>query len=144
MVFKIAYANTINGFQIPIEAVLLGRQISGSERWGNCILKGELTQSLRKSDIDYLFPDIPRHDKILIEVLEKTLAETLYDNSLFGIKIRKIESNLYRIHQLECGIEEVIIPKEEKYITIIEEIDQTNRHIYQPDRSKQNNRPDLL
>lgn len=71
---KIAYNRCFGGFSLSREAVLLARELSGNPTWGGCVLKGEKwsdSDKLANDDYGHIDSDIPRHDPILVQVIEK-------------------------------------------------------------------------
>ena len=95
---KIAYNTCYGGFGLSRKAELLYRELTGM-----------------KED-DYLdVYDIPRHDQTLIKVIETLGSEA--NGSYANIAIRTINSPAYRIKEYD-GIEKVVTPEEEKYISI--------------------------
>lgn len=98
---KIAYNTCYGGFDLSEKAKMLYRELTGM-----------------KED-EYLDAyDIPRHDPVLISVIEKLGAEA--NGSFTNIAIRTINSPAYRISEYD-GAEQVITIDEEKYIYIEEE-----------------------
>jgi len=59
--------------------------------------------------------DLPRHDPIVIHVVE-TLGVKANSSGSF-LKVVTIEGFKYRIHEYD-GLESIVTPEEEKYITI--------------------------
>ena len=98
---KIAYNNCYGGFSLSEKAKMLYRELTGM-----------------KED-DYLdVDDIPRHDPVLISVIETLGSEA--DGPCARIAIRPINTSAYRISDYD-GIERVLTPYDEKYIYIEEE-----------------------
>lgn len=97
---KVAYNTCYGGFSLSRKAELLYRELTGM-----------------KED-DYLdVYDLPRHDPVLIKVIETLGSEA--DGCNARIAIRSISSSAYRISDYD-GAERVITPAEEKYISIEE------------------------
>ena len=98
---KIAYNTCYGGFDLSEKAKMLYRELTGM------------------SEDDYLdVHDIPRHDPVLISVIEKLGAEA--NGPCARIAIRPINTSAYRIKEYD-GVEKVITINEEKYIYIEEE-----------------------
>lgn len=65
---------------------------------------------------DYLFDKFPRHDPLLVQLVEELgeeASQSLYSN----LQIKKIEGNIYRIEEYD-GNEKVITPNNINWITI--------------------------
>lgn len=98
---KIAYNTCYGGFSLSEKAKMLYRELTGM-----------------KED-DYLdVDDIPRHDPVLISVIETLGSEA--NGPYAQIAIRPINTSAYRISEYD-GVEKVITIDEEKYIYIEEE-----------------------
>ena len=98
--YKVAYNTCYGGFSLSRKAELLYRELTGM-----------------KED-DYLDAyDLPRHDPVLIKVIETLGSEA--DGDCARIAIRSINSSAYRISDYD-GAERVITPEDEKYISIEE------------------------
>ena len=98
--YKVAYNTCYGGFSLSKKAELLYRSLK------------------RMSDEDAFFADeLDRHDPVLIAVIEKLGSEA--DGFLAKLAIRTINSSKYRIAEYD-GIERVITPEDEKYISIEE------------------------
>lgn len=97
---KVAYNTCYGGFSLSRKAELLYRELTGM-----------------KED-DYLdVDDLPRHDPVLIKVIETLGSEANGCNA--RIAIRTINSSAYRISEYD-GSERVITPADENYILIEE------------------------
>lgn len=69
---KVVYNNCFGGFSITAEAVQLARQLSGNPNWGECVLKDELYPDGTLCTLNYgQYPAVPRHDPILVQVVEQ-------------------------------------------------------------------------
>lgn len=98
---KVAYNTCYGGFSLSEKAKMLYRELTGM-----------------KEDAYLDEDDLPRHDPVLISVIEKLGAEA--NGSFARIAIRTIKSPAYRIKEYD-GVESVITIDEEKYIYIEEE-----------------------
>ena len=97
---KVAYNTCYGGFSLSEKAKMFYRELTGM-----------------KED-DYLdVHDIPRHDPVLISVIETLGSEA--NGSYARIAIRTIDSSAYRISEYD-GAERVITPADENYILIEE------------------------
>lgn len=101
---KIVYNNCHGGFAISREAVWLARQISGDENWGGCTFKGECwpnTSVIRTDDYEMWYPEVPRHDPVLVEVVE-TLGSKKASGKYATLEIENVPSGtLYRIDEYD-------------------------------------------
>lgn len=98
--YKVAYNTCYGGFGLSKKAELLYRSLTNM------------------SDEDAFFADeLDRHDPVLIAVIEKLGKEA--NGFLSNLAIRTINSSKYRIAEYD-GIERVITPEDEKYISIEE------------------------
>ena len=97
---KIIYNRCYGGFGISREAVLLARQISGDPQWHNCVLKGETDKHGNVLKFDLVLSDIiPRHDPVLVEVVEK-LGSKKASGDCAKLAITDISSGtMYRIDE---------------------------------------------
>lgn len=98
---KVAYNTCYGGFSLSEKAKMLYRELTGM-----------------KEDAYLDEDDLPRHDPVLISVIEKLGTEA--NGSFADIAIRTINSSAYRISDYD-GIERVLTPYDEKYIYIEEE-----------------------
>lgn len=97
---KVAYNTCYGGFSLSEKAKMLYRELTGM------------------SEDDYLdVHDIPRHDPVLISVIEKLGSEA--NGTYARIAIRPINTSAYRISEYD-GAERVITPADENYIVIEE------------------------
>lgn len=107
---KVVYNACYGGFSLSEDAVRLGRELSRDERWGGIVLKGdkydngEECLSFHGGYLDY---DTPRHDEILVQVVEKLGSEKA-SGSFAKLKIAEIEGP-YRIDEYD-GFESVETP----------------------------------
>lgn len=112
---KVAYNNCFGGFGISTKAVLLGRKLSNNPKWAGCILAGEkyddgTVKDSTFSDSHHI--DLPRHDSILIQIIEQLGNKV---NSKFAdIRIQQVEHK-YRIDEYD-GNESVYEPSNEIYV----------------------------
>lgn len=67
---KVAYNARYGGFGLSEEAVNLGRKLSGDDNWANATLPGERSGPTRDWGGVRMDDDFPRHDPVLIEVIE--------------------------------------------------------------------------
>lgn len=70
---KIAYNRCFGGFSLSRDAVIRAREISGDPKWGGCALKGEKYDDGSIADMDsgHLDYEFPRHDPVLVKVIEE-------------------------------------------------------------------------
>lgn len=104
---KVVYNACYGGASLSREAVLLGRKLSGNEKWMPHSIKGDVYPcgAICDSDFGHL-DDTPRHDDILVKVVE-TLGERA---SGFCSKLKVTEvSGPYRIEEYD-GFESVETP----------------------------------
>lgn len=98
--YKVAYNTCYGGFGLSKKAELLYKTLSDIPE-----------------DDDFYADELSRHDPVLIKVIETLGSEA---NDLFSsLAIRTINSSKYRIAEYD-GIERVITPEDEKYISIEE------------------------
>lgn len=98
---KVAYNTCYGGFSLSEKAKMLYRELTGM-----------------KEDDYFDEDDLPRHDPVLISVIEKLGTEA--NGPYARIEIRPINTSAYRISDYD-GIERVLTPYDEKYIYIEEE-----------------------
>lgn len=104
--YKVAFNACFGGFGLSQEAVKLAKS------------KADSDSEWQKVDDCFGFIDedlIPRHDKILVEVIEE-LGERSSDN-LSNIKVKTIERPCYRIEDYD-GNETVETPEKLEWIVI--------------------------
>lgn len=68
---KIVYNACYGGFSLSRRAVECARQLTGDPNWGGATIKGDRYPDGKKVDLDYGYVNVPRHDPILVEVVEK-------------------------------------------------------------------------
>lgn len=110
---RVVYNNCYGGFDLSQKALKILHERYRCEYVG-CSGSGH--------NRDYWFDDekIKRHDKALVSVIEKLGDEA---NGRFSeLRVKSIKGNRYRIDDKE-GIERVIEPRKEKYITIDSDIE---------------------
>lgn len=116
---KVAYNACFGGFSLSEKAVRLGREKSGEERWAGATLPGEMYSDgsgpctdvlgMGSVHIDYEFP---RHDPILIEVIEELGGEA--SGALANLQIAEVNGP-YRIDEYD-GNETVETPSSYDWI----------------------------
>lgn len=112
---KVVYNACYGGFSLSQEAVLLAREISGNDKWGDCPMKGEAYSDGSKcSQFHGYISGIDRHDPVLVEVVER-----LGDKASGGCAKLRIEhvGNMYRIDEYD-GYESVQQPKDIDWVII--------------------------
>lgn len=74
---KIVFNACYGGFSLSREAVLLARELTGNPKWGGATIKGDLYENGEVCEYDFGYIDscgggdaIPRHDPILVQVVE--------------------------------------------------------------------------
>lgn len=97
---KVAYNACYGGFTLSVDAVRLGRELTGDPKWGgNCII-GDVYDC--GSPVTYNYGsscyDIPRHDDVLIKVIE-SLGDKA-SGLCSKIKIEEVEGP-YRISEYD-------------------------------------------
>ena len=115
---KVVYNNCFGGFSLSTEAVLLGRQLSNNPKWGGVVLKGEKWNDGTVNegtlfDSHHINDDIPRHDPILIQVIE-TLGTDKASGRFADLVITEV-AGLYRISEYD-GNETVEEPSTTSWI----------------------------
>jgi hypothetical protein len=71
---KVAYNSCYGGFSLSRAAILRAREISGDPKWGGPAIKGDLWDDGSKGTVPHDYgsvSDIPRHDPVLIQVIEE-------------------------------------------------------------------------
>ena len=112
---KVVYNNCYGGFSLSAEATKLGRQLSDNPKWGGAILEGEKYDDGTIANIfepDVNFVDLPRHDPILVQVVEQLGQKA--DGKYANLKIAIVEYK-YRIDQYD-GNETVYTPEYVEWI----------------------------
>ena len=118
---KVAYNNCWGGFSLSKEAVILARELSGNNKWGDITLGGEEysdgsgVASPMYDDSNHIYGDIERHDPILIEVIERLGDKA--SGSLAKVKLYKLEGNKYWIEDYD-GMETVHTPENTEWIEV--------------------------
>lgn len=114
---KIVYNSCYGGFSLSKEAIILGRKLSGDNRWAGVLLAGEEYKNGEKCEFFYgsIEYDFPRHDKVLVDVVEK-LGENA-SGTCSDLDIFIIEGNQYRIDEYD-GLESVVEPNVEEWVFI--------------------------
>jgi hypothetical protein len=108
--YKVVYNDCYGGFSLSREAVLLARELSGDPDWGGVCIKGDYWVKDDKKilwDYDYGHCDVPRHDPILIKVVEQ-LGTKRASGGCSELKIEEIFTNTYRIDEYD-GLETVMV-----------------------------------
>lgn len=91
---KVAINKCWGGFALSQEAVILARKLSGNDKWANVVLPGEYYfdgSGPVDKFMDSYFPDIERHDNILIKIIE-TLGKKA-NGKLSNLHIVEIPDN---------------------------------------------------
>ena len=103
---EIVINNDYGGFSLSREAVLLARKLSGNPKWGGATIKGDIYDDGDICDWDYGFVDVPRDDKILVEVVKKLGKKA--NGCLSSLKIVKIPDDVeWEIEEYD-GLETVV------------------------------------
>ena len=90
---EIVINNDYGGFSLSREAVLLARKLSGNPKWGGVTIEGDVYDNGDVCNTDYGFiDDIPRDDKILVEVVKKLGKKA--NGYLSSLKIVKIPDDV--------------------------------------------------
>ena len=117
---KVAYNACFGGFGLSKEAVLLARQMSGNPKWGGCVIGGEMFKDgsgPASPDLDEWGCDLedgfPRHDPILVSVIEKLGKKAGGDCS--NLVIRTVTTP-YRIDEYH-GNESVMTADDYEWVT---------------------------
>ena len=120
---KIAYNTCYGGFSLSAKAVQLGRQISGDPAWaGVTRIKGEPVPDDPRPDLtaaldamDMYSVEIPRHDPVLIQVIETLGSDA--DGKCASIAIKELDPGTkYRIDEYD-GREWVATPDDYEWET---------------------------
>jgi len=117
---KVVYNACFGGFSLSTEAVKLGRELSGDQKWAGTTLVGEMfsdgsgpREGFSRMDCVYIGYDFPRHDPILVKVVE-TLGSKA-SGSLADLQIAEVEGP-YRIDEYD-GNESVETPDSYDWVT---------------------------
>jgi hypothetical protein len=104
---KLVLNRCYGGFSLSRKAVLLGRKLSKNPRWGGPTIKGDVYEKEKKAvPEDYGYVDVPRHDPILVKVVEQ-LGSKLASGNLAELKVVEIPDGIqYEIDEYD-GIEHV-------------------------------------
>ncbi len=77
MARKVVYNGCYGGFTLSKDAVLRAREISGDPKWGDAVLQGEMysdgsgPKDSRFIDYGIHIDGVPRHDEVLVRVVEE-------------------------------------------------------------------------
>lgn len=104
MSYKVVINRCYGGFSLSREAVLLGRGLSGDPEWGGPTITGDKYDNGEPVDSDYGYVKLPRHDKVLVEVVEK-LGKAA-GGSHADLKVKEIGSRYYVIDEYD-GMESI-------------------------------------
>ena len=104
MSYKVVINRCYGGFSLSREAVLLGRELSGDSKWGGPTIVGDEYACGTPVERDYGYVKLPRHDKVLVEVVEK-LGEAA-SGRCANLEVEEIDSRYYVIDEYG-GIESV-------------------------------------
>lgn len=104
MSYKVVINLCYGGFSLSREAVLLGREISGDPAWGGPTIVGDKYDNGEPVGDDYGYVKLPRHDKVLVEVVEK-LGDAA-SGRCAALKVEEIDSRYYVIDEYD-GFESV-------------------------------------
>ena len=115
---KVVYNNCFGSFGLSSKAVLMARDLSGNERWGDCVLKGEC-YSDGSGPVEHFYgainPEVPRHDPVLVKVVE-TLGGRVAGSEYTELRIQDIGDSRYRIDEYD-GSETVVLEEDEEWIS---------------------------
>lgn len=110
IVRKVAYNACYGGFSLSSDAVLRGRELSGDPNWGDMTLPGEKHRDGSISEIGYPYPNVNRHDSVLIQIVEELGVKASGDCAF--IKLKEVPyPYCYRISSYD-GMETVKIEYE--------------------------------
>lgn len=119
---KVAYNACYGGFSLSTEAVQLARRLSGNPNWGDCTLVGEpysdgsgVREESFGSDSHHLDSSYPRHDPVLIEVIE-TLG-SLASGECASLEVATLKGDRYIVDEYG-GFESVQEPEDISWITV--------------------------
>ena len=101
MIAKVVYNRCFGGFSLSRKAVLLAREMSGDPTWGGACIKGDVYNNGQKVSGDYgHIDDVPRHDPILVAVVEQLGPEAC--GACASLAIEEIASGTaYRIDEYD-------------------------------------------
>lgn len=119
MAYKVVVNNCFGGASLSREAVLLGREISGKPNWMPESIEGDLFDdgTVVSDDYGHLY-GIPRHDPILIKVVE-SLGENA-SGRFASLEVQTIDCNMYYIDEYD-GNESVVTPGDQAWVIIEDE-----------------------
>jgi hypothetical protein len=104
-------------FRLSREAAIRGREISGNAQWADTILPEETHQRFEfEKDFVWMDPDHPRHDPVLVQVVEELGSKASGPRSVLSIAI--VEESTYHLAVSTEGSESVLTPLTVKWITI--------------------------
>ena len=109
---KVVYNGCFGGFCLSRDAVILGRKLSGDEKWNYPSIKGDIYECGTVSDSDYGFLDdkIARNDYFLVSVVESLGDEA--SGSCSELKIKDIPDGVeFEITSYD-GLESVVPPRQ--------------------------------
>ncbi len=99
---KVVFNRCFGGFSLIREAVLLARELSGNPKWGGATIVGDIYDDGKSCSRDYGYiHDIPRHDPVLVEVVERLGSERA-SGRLAELAIAELPSGTaYRIDEYD-------------------------------------------
>lgn len=105
---KVVYNACYGGFCLSREGVLLGRKLSGDDKWFGSNIAGDVDPSgqVIKCDYGHIPCDMERHDEVLVKVVEE-LGEKA-STYLSKLKVAEVVGP-YRIDEYD-GFESVETP----------------------------------
>ena len=104
--YKVVYNSCFGGFNLSAFAVMRAREIAGEgSKWD------DVDPSFGNSD----FQEIPRHDPVLVQVVEE-MGEGA-SGRFADLKIAEIHSSLYQIDEYD-GNESVVTPDNMDWVVI--------------------------
>jgi hypothetical protein len=112
---EVAFNACYGGFSLSRAAVLLGRELSGDNKWGGACIKEDVYADGSRVDRDYGFVDLPRHDPILVAVIRKLSGDA--SAVCADIQIATIDGDRYRINEYD-GNESVETPESIDWVVI--------------------------
>lgn len=104
MSYKVVISRCYGGFSLSREAVLLGRKISGDPKWGGPTIVGDKYNNGVPVNGDHGYVELPRHDKVLVEVVEK-LGKAASGRCAY-LEVKEIGSRYYVIDEYD-GMESI-------------------------------------
>ncbi len=117
---KVAYNGCFGGFSLSTKAVLRGREISGNPKWADVVLPGEAyddgsgvrASNALSSDSHHIDYEHPRHDPVLVQVIEEMGDEA---NGTYASLAIEDVSGPYRIDEYD-GNERVMTAADYEWI----------------------------